>query len=37
MFGSKLFDEEFDPGSGLTLAVCITHASQTGYPRLHQG
>jgi hypothetical protein len=24
----KLLFEEFDPSSGLTLAVCITHASR---------
>ena len=25
----KSFDGEFDPGSGLTLAVRLTHASRT--------
>ena len=24
-----MFFEEFDPGSGLTLAACLTHASRT--------
>ena len=26
------FDGEFDPGSGRTLAVCLTHASRTVRP-----
>src|SRR6266513_1391574 len=26
--GSSVLDGEFDPGSGLTLAACITHASR---------
>ena len=24
----KFYNEEFDPGSGRTLAACLTHASQ---------
>ena len=24
----NIFNEEFDPGSGLTLAVCLIHASR---------
>ena len=24
---------EFDPGSGRTLAACLTHASRTGFSR----
>jgi hypothetical protein len=27
---SRDFDGEFDPGSGRTLAACLTHASRTG-------
>ena len=27
-FSDKLFDGEFDPGSGRTLAACLTHASR---------
>jgi hypothetical protein len=27
----KLFNGEFDPGSGRTLAACLTHASRTGF------
>ena len=26
---SKIDKEEFDPGSGRTLAACLTHASRT--------
>ena len=26
------FDGEFDPGSGRTLAACLTHASRTERP-----
>ena len=28
-----VFDGEFDPGSGRTLAACLTHASRTGSMR----
>ena len=28
----KVFDGEFDPGSGRTLAACLTHASRTMMP-----
>ena len=28
--GSSKFFGEFDPGSGRTLAACLTHASRTG-------
>ena len=28
-FGRVGNDGEFDPGSGLTLAACLTHASRT--------
>ena len=31
---SPLFYGEFDPGSELTLAECITHASQAGLPEI---
>ena len=27
----KKFHGEFDPGSGRTLAVCLTHASRTRF------
>ena len=27
----KDFNGEFDPGSGRTLAACLTHASRTGF------
>ena len=27
-FGDVVFDGEFDPGSGRTLAACLTHASR---------
>ena len=27
--GGYVFDGEFDPGSGRTLAACLTHASRT--------
>ena len=27
---TKYFFREFDPGSGRTLAACLTHASRTG-------
>ena len=30
----KIFYREFDPGSGWTLAACLTHASRTGMPFL---
>ena len=26
----KYFNREFDPGSGRTLAACLTHASRAG-------
>jgi len=26
--GAKVFEGEFDPGSGRTLAACLTHASR---------
>ena len=29
----KLLFREFDPGSGWTLAACLTHASRTGFTR----
>jgi len=29
----KEFNGEFDPGSGRTLAACLTHASRTGFTR----
>ena len=34
-----IFDGEFDPGSGPTLAACVTHASRTqaGQPALRGG
>ena len=34
-----IFDGEFDPGSGPTLAACVTHASRTqaGQPVLRGG
>ena len=28
---SSFFDGEFDPGSGRTLAACLTHASRTDH------
>ena len=28
---TKNFNGEFDPGSGRTLAVCLTHASRTRF------
>ena len=28
---SSVFDGEFDPGSGRTLAACLTHASRTDH------
>ena len=31
------FYGEFDPGSGLTLAACLTHASRTEYLRIFSG
>ena len=31
-FFSKVFVGEFDPGSGRTLAACLTHASRTMKP-----
>ena len=33
----NIFYGEFDPGSGLTLAACLTHASRTKYPRVFSG
>ena len=30
--GYMAFDGEFDPGSGRTLAACLTHASRTERP-----
>ena len=30
----KNFNGEFDPGSELTLAECITHASRAGLPEI---
>ena len=33
----KIFYGEFDPGSGLTLAACLTHASRTEYLRIFSG
>jgi hypothetical protein len=30
--GVKFFDGEFDPGSGRTLAACLTHASRAVRP-----
>src|SRR5215207_5842285 len=32
--GSQILDGEFDPGSGRTLAACLTHASRTRSMRL---
>ena len=32
--GSSCFFGEFDPGSGRTLAACLTHASRTKIPSL---
>jgi hypothetical protein len=31
---AKAFNGEFDPGSELTLAECITHASRAGLPEI---
>lgn len=31
-FGSGFLFGEFDPGSGRTLAACLTHASRTERP-----
>ena len=31
------FFREFDPGSGLTLAACITHSSRTKYRNILSG
>src|SRR5205823_8632814 len=31
-FSSKVFVGEFDPGSGRTLAACLTHASRAERP-----
>ncbi len=28
--GPQIFSGEFDPGSELTLAACLTHASRAG-------
>ena len=33
----RFFDGEFDPGSGRTLAACLTHASRTMMPSLLGG
>ena len=33
----EFFDGEFDPGSGRTLAACLTHASRTMKPSLLGG
>ena len=30
--GGYVFDGEFDPGSGRTLAACLTHASRAERP-----
>ena len=30
----KIFFREFDPGSGRTLAACLTHASRTEFLRI---
>ena len=30
LIDQKLFNGEFDPGSELTLAACLSHASRTG-------
>jgi hypothetical protein len=30
--GYQVFDGEFDPGSGRTLAACLTHASRAERP-----
>ena len=30
-FSIIIFIGEFDPGSGRTLAACLTHASRTGH------
>ena len=35
--GSVFFYGEFDPGSGRTLAACLTHASRTMMPSLLGG
>ena len=29
IFGDQDLTQEFDPGSGRTLAACLTHASRT--------
>ena len=34
---SKFFYEEFDPGSGLTLAACIIHASRAALTLFFSG
>ena len=34
LFVSMFFVGEFDPGSGRTLAACLTHASRTERPSL---
>jgi hypothetical protein len=31
MIVSSFFNGEFDPGSGRTLAACLTHASRTDH------
>ena len=36
-FGLFVFFGEFDPGSGRTLAACLTHASRTGLPCFLRG
>lgn len=35
--GCRFFYGEFDPGSGRTLAACLTHASRTMKPGLLGG
>ena len=35
-FDIRIF-REFDPGSGLTLAACITHSSRTEYGNIFSG
>ena len=37
LFSVGLFNGEFDPGSGRTLAACLTHASRTMIPSLLGG
>ena len=35
--GYQVFDGEFDPGSGRTLAACLTHASRAVRPAFRGG